>query len=286
MLDNLKSKINEALSSQEQEIQKEKLEIEEEEILDFVKDKNGEFEEELSSKMGNSKKEIEEKKGKLKKNIEKLKNAKINPEAIPRLKKAVETNRRELVERLENFHNRSKFAEVTDFDEIKELTDELMEELRKTSNKTNRNFMFVGKLLKEESRALRSSLTNIEDVARDFQEFLEENEEKFMFEDRIKQYLNRIKDLREEVEKIDKEEMKKGIEEQKEKVKKAANKLEELKNGDLKKQLDEIKNEEKDFKEEKKRIETQILRELSDLRKAFKKYKYQASLEGMEQTFL
>ncbi|MFB6076487.1 MAG: hypothetical protein ABEK17_05140 [Candidatus Aenigmatarchaeota archaeon] len=286
MFDNLKSKINEALSSQEQNVQKEKLEIDEEDLLNFVRGKSKEFEERLSNKMEKSMEKVEKRRENLKENIEKLKDAKVNPEAIPRLKKAVETNKRELVGRLENFHEKSGLSEVADFEEIKDLTDEFMEELRKTSNQTNRNFMFVSKLLKEESRALRSSLTNIEDVARDFQEFLEENEEKFVFEDRIKKYLNRIDELEEMVEEIDREEMKDRIENQEKEVKKTKERLEELKNGDLKKQLDEIKNNLKDLKENKKKIETQILKELSDLRKAFKKYKYQASLEGMEQTFL
>lgn len=286
MLDNLKNKIDEALSSEGNKIEKKRLEIEENDIMNFVRDRDKEFQDELSERTEESMEELREGRDKLKEKIEKLKEAEVNPEAAPRLKKAARTNKKELIERLGNFYNKSGVPEETDFEEMKGLTDEFMEQLKETSESTNRNFMFVGKLLKEEGRELKSSLTDIEDIARDYQEFLEENSGKFTFGKKVKNYVNEMNALEDKIDGLNEDPIKDKIEDQKDTINNIEGELRELKNGDLKERVEELEGKVEELKEKRKKVETQIFNELSDIRKAFKKYQYETNLEGMEETFL
>lgn len=286
MLKKLKSKFSGFFESEAEE--KEKLELETENLLNFIENENTSFQTEFTKKRKSVIEDLREKKNKLNENLRKLNDSQVNPEAIPRLKKAVKTNKKELVNKMKKFSKRMDIPENLNYERSLKFSEELLEDLEDLNKKTNRNLMFVNKLLKEQGRELNKNLKEIEDKTRNFKNFLENNRTKFMLKNWIKDSLKKLENYEKELERVKerKEEIRSEIKERKNKVKEKKEELEKFKKGKTKKKMENLKNKMEKTKEKIEKIETHILKEFSGLRKAFKKYKHQSNLPTTEETFL
>ena len=212
--------------------------------------------------------EIESIVDEMRENLDRLRNAELTEEIAPRLKKAGESNKKILLERLQSFVDRFETLESDGYKQAYRFLKEKTNEIESVSEKVGKSVKFVQKIHGDETRALMDSL-------RDFEETVEPPQRLKKAADVLSSYES-VSELREDLEKKrgEIEELQERLDEEIKEKEKLEEEIEELEDSEKSEDINERKEDIDGFRSEIQQIKNKILGRISPLKRGFKKLKY------------
>lgn len=272
------------LFSEEKE-EKEKVKVKLRDVESWLQSENKEFYKNLESEIQKNYNSFDQDLKNLEEKFSKFKEAEIDPEVIKMIKKAANTNKKNIEKNLQFFIKSISIPSSTDHENAYSFCKEVSSRLKEFARKSEKGLGILSRVLKDETKDLRAGLTGLEGTLNNFMVYLNKKkktikkikESKDLTKE-IKTWINEKQDSKQRLKKL-----KKKLKNKKQKTSNIKKEIEKINQSKELSKFKNLLNQKNKAKEKLNKLKERELQEISYLEKAFKKLSHRETGERSEQ---